>query len=594
MMCGQRVASIFALGGAAAVIYLAVGGHTSSAALNYAFQGRGLTAGQNQPKFLASPRRDFYFDEFTLRDYLTAVLAFVVSALANAAGVGGGAFFVPLFQVVLGLTIKEATVLSQAAIAGGALSGSLFSLFRGHPDDARALLDFRMALVLMPVLLLGTSVGVMLNRTFPDWTLTLLLTLLLVFLTSRVLQRGLRLYCAESADRGKAGGPAAEEPPTDPPACNGAAGERAGSAAALAAVWAAFAGAQAAKSLVERCSLAFAGLFLAQAAVCVGFTAAVIWRTCAGAASGAARDEERPLLGGAAPGDPAHAGSPGRARGAGPLVHCAAVTLIGGMAAGLVGLGGGMILGPLLLELGTHPVSAAATSGLLVLGSSGSAVLEFGLDRRVDVWCAGFYAALCAAASLTGTLVVGRAVRASGRASIVAFILAAVLGGGGLLTAASGVARVIEMVHSGNVDGLLSASDSAARAKVLRCQRWPTTPGEDAPGTGRRRFPEEVLCTREMPCPEERAGPFEMKTTEQAYREFPAAVRSSYPLYVRTAGPQEPLGELEKRAEGGGPDTRARRRPAFVDHMGAARPRLHHAETPEALQQEVAQRKGGC
>ena len=35
-----------------------------------------------------------------------------------------------------------------------------------------------------------------------------------------------------------------------------------------------------------------------------------------------------------------------------------------------------MILGPLLLELGTHPVSAAATSGLLVLGSSGSAVLE--------------------------------------------------------------------------------------------------------------------------------------------------------------------------------------------------------------------------
>ena len=83
-----------------------------------------------------------------------------------------------------------------------------------------------------------------------------------------------------------------------------------------------------------------------------------------------------------------------------------------------------MILGPLLLELGAHPVSAAATSGLLVLGSSGSAVLDFGLDGRVDWWCAGFYAALCAAASLTGTLLVGRAVRASGRASLVVFILA--------------------------------------------------------------------------------------------------------------------------------------------------------------------------
>ena len=86
-----------------------------------------------------------------------------------------------------------------------------------------------------------------------------------------------------------------------------------------------------------------------------------------------------------------------------------------------------MILGPLLLELGAHPVSAAATSGLLVLGSSGSAVLEFGLDGRVDARRAGAYAALCVAASLAGTLLVGRAVRASGRASLVVFILAAVV-----------------------------------------------------------------------------------------------------------------------------------------------------------------------
>lgn len=73
-------------------------------------------------------------------------------------------------QVILGLTIKEATVLSQAAIAGGALSGAAFALFRGHPADGRMpLLDFRMALVLMPVLLLGTSVGAHAHRIAPLW-----------------------------------------------------------------------------------------------------------------------------------------------------------------------------------------------------------------------------------------------------------------------------------------------------------------------------------------------------------------------------------------------------------------------------------------
>jgi hypothetical protein len=55
---------------------------------------------------------------------------------------------------------------------------------------------------------------------------------------------------------------------------------------------------------------------------------------------------------------------------------------------------------------------------------------------------------------------------------------------------------------------------------------------------------------------------------------------------------QEPLGEVEKRAEGGGPDTKARRRPDTVDRQAAARPRLHHAATPEALRQEVKQRSG--
>lgn len=44
-----------------------------------------------------------------------------VSALSNATGVGGGAIFVPLFNVLLLLPIKLATALSQAVIAGGAL-----------------------------------------------------------------------------------------------------------------------------------------------------------------------------------------------------------------------------------------------------------------------------------------------------------------------------------------------------------------------------------------------------------------------------------------------------------------------------------------
>ena len=54
---------------------------------------------------------------------------------------------------------------------------------------------------------------------------------------------------------------------------------------------------------------------------------------------------------------------------------------------------------------------------------------------------------------------------------------------------------------------------------------------------GRRHFPEEVPEEDTVPA-EERPESFGMRSTQDMYRDFPAAVRSSYPLYVRTAGPQ--------------------------------------------------------
>jgi len=54
--------------------------------------------------------------------------------------------------------------------------------------------------------------------------------------------------------------------------------------------------------------------------------------------------------------------------------------------------------------------------------------------------------------------------------------------------------------------------------------------------TGRRHFPEELPEGRVASA--ERPESFGMRSTQDMYRDFPAAVRSSFPLYIRTAGPQ--------------------------------------------------------
>ena len=56
--------------------------------------------------------------------------------------------------------IKESAAISQAIITGGAVAGSSFALFQTHPTVAnRPLIEFDLALLLIPSLLLGTSIG---------------------------------------------------------------------------------------------------------------------------------------------------------------------------------------------------------------------------------------------------------------------------------------------------------------------------------------------------------------------------------------------------------------------------------------------------
>lgn len=52
-------------------------------------------------------------------------------------------------------------------------------------------------------------------------------------------------------------------------------------------------------------------------------------------------------------------------------------SFLSGLMAGLLGIGGGLILGPLLLELGLHPVVSTATSNFLVLFTSSSTSIQF-------------------------------------------------------------------------------------------------------------------------------------------------------------------------------------------------------------------------
>lgn len=61
---------------------------------------------------------------------------------------------------------------------GAALSTVYYNLKLRHPTLDMPIIDYDLALLIQPMLMLGISIGVVFNVVFPDWMVTILLIIL--------------------------------------------------------------------------------------------------------------------------------------------------------------------------------------------------------------------------------------------------------------------------------------------------------------------------------------------------------------------------------------------------------------------------------
>jgi len=106
----------------------------------------------------------------------------------------------------------------------------------------------------------------------------------------------------------------------------------------------------------------------------------------------------------------------------------ASFTFIAGVVAGLIGIGGGMVLGPLMLVLGIHPrVSSATTATMIVLTSSSVAIM-FVTSGLVPWEYAVFFFCVCFSGALVGKKYIDTYIKKTGMSSILIGILATIIG----------------------------------------------------------------------------------------------------------------------------------------------------------------------
>jgi len=130
-------------------------------------------------------------DSFEPRHIATVILIFVGAFIAAGGGLGGGGIFVPVYIILLQFDEKSAAGISQATIVGGSIVNLYMDFKKSHPvRHHRPLADFNTILVLEPALLGGTVIGVLLNEVLPDPIILVLLELVLCVALYRMVQRG--------------------------------------------------------------------------------------------------------------------------------------------------------------------------------------------------------------------------------------------------------------------------------------------------------------------------------------------------------------------------------------------------------------------
>lgn len=145
--------------------------------------------------------------KFTFSSVISGLLCFVAASISSAGGIGGGGLFIPILSIVAGFDLKTASSLSAFMVTGGSMANVLYNtvIKSSHGDGKKGLIDYDIALLSEPCMLLGVSIGVILNRVIPEWLITILFDVFLAWSSFRTCNAGVMFWNLESEDARRKG-----------------------------------------------------------------------------------------------------------------------------------------------------------------------------------------------------------------------------------------------------------------------------------------------------------------------------------------------------------------------------------------------------
>jgi len=348
---------------------------------------------------------------------LCSVLIFFSSVLAAAAGTGGGGIFVPVLILFASLKAETAVPLSQCMIFWGSLCNLVLFVAQRHTTaESQPKIDYDCVVLFEPMLVLGVTFGVLFHRMSPQWFLLLLLCITLIIALWRTASKGFKQRAAETLLQQQA--VELKTSPRDPDqfdslryfaAISAITSPKSAQIGGIVFVWVlmflgSFHG-------LSACTWQFGAFFATMATVLMLCT--IVAAFCI-----ITRPEKSPKA------VDWTAGSSNSTLG---IYTYPAIAFGGGFLGGLLGLGGGVVMSPVLLEVGMHSESVQATTAVIVFISSSLATLQFALLNQIVWHYALWYSSITIVATFLGQHLCEVYVRRTGRYSLITLSIAGVL-----------------------------------------------------------------------------------------------------------------------------------------------------------------------
>jgi uncharacterized membrane protein YfcA len=136
-------------------------------------------------------------------EFLGLLVLVVLMTLSTMGGIGGGGAVVPFTMMFFSFTTKEAIAISGFSIFICSLARYIYTYNDKHPEKDAVIIDYGLASIMLPAVMMGSMVGVLANVMLPSLVLQTSLTLLLIFLTIQSGGKARQIYTKENAKHAK-------------------------------------------------------------------------------------------------------------------------------------------------------------------------------------------------------------------------------------------------------------------------------------------------------------------------------------------------------------------------------------------------------